>query len=183
VTHLETHPADVQEDLTLYLVSAADHVQCRLAFRRDLFDVATMTELGDAYLRLLQLACADPDTPLGVLATRARLPRRTGIPTGTPAGPDHRTGPPATMVEEIVAAAWAAVLPSGPIARDTNFFLAGGTSLAASRVANRLSAELGLPVPLRAIFTHSGLAALAAHLETLIRAAMAAEARQYQETP
>jgi hypothetical protein len=87
------------------------------------------------------------------------------------------------VVEELVAAAWAAVLRPGPFTRDTNFFLAGGTSLAAVRVANRLSAELGLPVPLRAIFAHSGLAALAAHLETLIRAAMAADARQYQDAP
>ncbi|MEU7484721.1 condensation domain-containing protein [Streptomyces sp. NPDC042319] len=174
VEHLPPEDLDVQEDLTLYLTSGDQDVRVHLAFRTDLFDRSTIDELGRAYLRLLDSAAAHPSRTLRELTDGTAVPgatRRTGEPVpGT--APETAAGTaPKGPVEELVAEVWSAVLGSGPLHREANFFLCGGTSLAATRVANRLSEETGLRIPVRTIFKHSGLAALAEHLTALIREA------------
>jgi aryl carrier-like protein len=49
-----------------------------------------------------------------------------------------------------------------------DFFAIGGHSLLATRVAARLTATVEVTVPLRMLFTHPTLAALAAAVEELI---------------
>jgi len=172
VEHLPPDGLDVHEDLTLYLTSGDSDVLVHLAFRTDLFDRATIDELARAYLRLLDRVAAQPTLSVSELTAQAAVPGPAGRPAAQsePETTDAGT-PPQGPVEELVAAVWSELLGSGPLAREANFFKCGGTSLAATRVANRLSEETGIRVPVRAVFRHSDLAALAEHLTGLIRVA------------
>jgi amino acid adenylation domain-containing protein len=83
-------------------------------------------------------------------------------------GPDPRTGTgagfvaPRTAVEEAVAAIWREVLGVEAVGIGDDFFLLGGHSLSATRVLSRLRRDLGVELPLAALFEHTTLAALAA---------------------
>lgn len=176
VEHLPLRGLDVQEDLTFYLTSGAQGVRGDLAFRTDLFDRSTMEELGRSYLRLLQKSAAQPETALRRLAEEAAVPAgRAAAETSTDA-PEAAGTTPRGVLEELIAIVWSDLLGCDSPPREANFFQVGGTSLAASRVANRLSDELGVRVPVRDVFRHSELAALAAHLTELIRKAAGSQA-------
>ncbi|MFF0818492.1 thioesterase domain-containing protein, partial [Rhodococcus sp. NPDC003318] len=69
---------------------------------------------------------------------------------------------PSTATEAVVAGVLAEVLGLGRVSVDASFFDLGGNSLTATRVMARLSEELGVRVPLRAVFldpTPAGIAA------------------------
>ncbi|WP_392675102.1 amino acid adenylation domain-containing protein [Streptomyces sp. LN785] len=70
-----------------------------------------------------------------------------------------RGGPPRTAAERRVAAVFAEVLAVETVGVDADFFALGGHSLLATRVAARLGA-----IPVRTLFTHPTVAALAATL-------------------
>ncbi|WP_144122678.1 non-ribosomal peptide synthetase [Catellatospora sichuanensis] len=78
--------------------------------------------------------------------------------------------PPRTDAEELVAQVWQDVLGVDRVGAHDDFFAVGGHSLLATRVAARLTATVEVPVPLRTLFTHRTLAALAAAVEQLILA-------------
>lgn len=178
VEKLPRHALDVHEDLTLYLTSGTDAINCHLTFRVDLFDRSTIERLGAAFVHLLDLVCADPQVSPQALAGRLQLPsrRRHAACVGEPGPTPESDSTPSREVEQLVVAAWESALGAGTAEDGRSFFLAGGTSLAAVRLANRLSVQLGFMVPVRAIFRHSDLPALTRHVEDLIRAAMASEA-------
>ncbi|MFJ8082379.1 condensation domain-containing protein [Streptomyces sp. NPDC096205] len=178
VEHLPPHGLDVQEDLTFYLTSGAQGVRGDFAFRTDLFDRSTMEELGGAYLRLLETAAGQPDLTLQQLTTEAAVPAGHTPSDETAQAPEPAGTAPQGVLEELVASVWSELLGRDSLTREANFFQVGGTSLAASRVANRLSEELGVRVPVRDVFRNSGLAALAAHLAGLIREAAGAQAAE-----
>ncbi|WP_335936140.1 non-ribosomal peptide synthetase [Streptomyces sp. PTD5-9] len=79
-------------------------------------------------------------------------------------GQERTTGfTPADATETAVAALWEELLGAPPASADQNFFDAGGHSLLAVRLANRLAATAGRRVPLRRILgapTVTGIAAL-----------------------
>ncbi|MFG6175959.1 amino acid adenylation domain-containing protein [Halomonas sp. THAF12] len=77
---------------------------------------------------------------------------------------------PRDVVEKAVAELWQAVLEDAapqPPARDAHFFASGGNSLAAVRLASRLSERWQTDVPLRAVFEHPVLHRLAAEVQRL----------------
>jgi thioesterase domain-containing protein len=55
-------------------------------------------------------------------------------------------------VEVVVATQWATVLQAPPVGLDDNFFDAGGSSLAAARLAGTLARAVGRDVPLHVVF-------------------------------
>ncbi|MFC4121521.1 non-ribosomal peptide synthetase [Nonomuraea zeae] len=71
--------------------------------------------------------------------------------------------PPATPVEQAVAAIWQEVL-GGEVGRHDNLFDLGGHSLNATRIASRLNEALEVRVPLRTLFAHPTVAELGAQL-------------------
>ncbi|HYG64672.1 MAG TPA: amino acid adenylation domain-containing protein, partial [Thermoanaerobaculia bacterium] len=76
---------------------------------------------------------------------------------------------PLTPLEELVAGVWREVLGVPRARRSDDFFALGGHSLLATQVLSRLGHALGLTLPIRAIFEHPTVAAMAGHLERQLR--------------
>uniref|UniRef100_UPI00278C7C45 condensation domain-containing protein n=1 Tax=Skermania pinensis TaxID=39122 RepID=UPI00278C7C45 len=73
---------------------------------------------------------------------------------------------PTTPVEELVAGVFAEVLGVERVGLDDDFFVLGGNSLVATRVAARLGAALNVVVPVRLLFEVSSVVGLAARVES-----------------
>jgi amino acid adenylation domain-containing protein len=84
-------------------------------------------------------------------------------------------GEPATALERRIAAVWSDLLGRPRIGRDDDFFALGGHSLLATRVVSRLRAELGVEVPVLALFENPTLAGLAEAVEGAGAATLAGE--------
>jgi thioester reductase-like protein len=106
--------------------------------------------LPDRYLGLPEL----PDTPEALLAVTAQ--RTSGYE-----GAVH----PRTHLERAILDCFGTALDRRDIGIHDDFFDAGGTSLTAARLIVALPEAVGMPVPLKTLFTHSTVATLAAALE------------------
>jgi hypothetical protein len=71
---------------------------------------------------------------------------------------------PRTPTEETIARIWSTLLRVERVGADDDFFALGGHSLLATQVVSRVRAELGVEVPLRAVFETRSLAAFAAQV-------------------
>ncbi|OKH99775.1 hypothetical protein A6A06_22110 [Streptomyces sp. CB02923] len=71
---------------------------------------------------------------------------------------------PGEGLERRIAEAWCAVLSLEQVGAQDNFFDIGGHSLSLIAVQQRLTGELGRPVPVVDLFAHPTVATLAAHL-------------------
>jgi thioesterase domain-containing protein len=78
---------------------------------------------------------------------------------------------PATETERMLAAAWQELLglPAEAIGRSDDFFALGGHSLLAATLAARMTAELGVELPLPLLFRYPTIEGLAARLDQLHR--------------
>jgi amino acid adenylation domain-containing protein len=90
---------------------------------------------------------------------------------------------PRTPTEELLAALWAELLGAARVGVDDGFFELGGHSLLATRVASRVRDTLGVELPVRAVFEHPTLAALAAEVDRLRRTAQGVEAPRIRPVP
>jgi thioesterase domain-containing protein/acyl carrier protein len=85
--------------------------------------------------------------------------------------PDRLSAPtaayeaPAGALERAIAKIWCEALGLEQVGRHDDFFHLGGHSLKAVEVISRVQCELGAPVPLRALFSHTTLAAFASAIE------------------
>ncbi|MEX3526046.1 MAG: amino acid adenylation domain-containing protein [Burkholderia sp.] len=131
-----------------YVVPAPDPARLREALAQRLPAHMLPSAIG--------LLDALPTLPNGKLDRRA-LPALDAESAGYVA--------PATPLEATVAEIWQAVLGIERVGARDDFFALGGHSLLALQVAARLQRALGREVPLRALFDHAELAALAAWLE------------------
>ncbi|MGJ7485537.1 amino acid adenylation domain-containing protein [Variovorax sp. LT2P21] len=75
---------------------------------------------------------------------------------------------PRDAAEQAVWDIWREVLDSTAFGVHENFFELGGTSLLMTQVASRVSQQLGLELPLAALFDHTSVAALADHVTRLL---------------
>jgi polyketide synthase PksJ len=98
------------------------------------------------------------------LLTSAAAPRRAGHPRPA-AAPAY--GAPETPLEVRLAGLWEELLGISPIGRGDGFFELGGHSLLAGQLTSRLRDEIGIELPLEAIFTYPTPALLAAALAEL----------------
>jgi acyl carrier protein len=73
--------------------------------------------------------------------------------------------PPATELEQAVAAIWTKRLGLAQVGRHDNFFVLGGHSLLATQVVTQIQTELQVTLPLRIVFDHPRIAELAAQIE------------------
>ncbi|MET9883269.1 amino acid adenylation domain-containing protein [Streptomyces sp. NPDC006430] len=91
------------------------------------------------------------------------------------AGPAPDDTPPRNALEQRLADAWADLLGiTGGFGVHRSFFHLGGNSILAARLVVRLQEEFDVALPLRTVFEHATVAAMAQAVEAVIRAEIAA---------
>jgi amino acid adenylation domain-containing protein len=86
----------------------------------------------------------------------------------------ERSALPRTPVEEILVGIWSKVLGVERLGIRSNFFDLGGHSLLATQVVSRLRKVLQIEMPLRSLFEHPTIAALAENIEAVKKTQQAA---------
>jgi acyl carrier protein len=150
----------------------------RVQFRTDVFDVATIDALIEAYQRVLVSMAADPaqrlsaidhldgaEAQLGELRSRA-LPHsvtttRSAVDRDDSADPSRA---PATFTERIVAGIYAEVLGLSKVGVGESFFDLGGDSLSAMRAVSAVNEALDSDLALSSLFSAPSVAELSALL-------------------
>jgi FkbM family methyltransferase len=92
-------------------------------------------------------------------------------------------GPPATPVEEVLAAVWQEVLGVNGLSRHDNFFELGGHSLMATQVVSRLRRVLRVEMPLRLLFESPTLEGLGREVEKLLGRGAGEDAPPLEKAP
>ncbi|HET9893996.1 MAG TPA: amino acid adenylation domain-containing protein, partial [Streptosporangiaceae bacterium] len=153
-------------DLSLAATRTSDGLVLRLEYSTDLYDPATIDGYLGSLTGLINSVSHDPETPLRALLgdeMPAGTQDRSG--SGEPAEPaDAPYVAPQTPTERQIAQIWADLLGADAAevgARD-DFFVIGGHSLLAVRLALQLSAELSVDFPVHQIFTTPTIAGQAA---------------------
>lgn len=110
-----------------------------------------------------------PLTPNGKLDREALAARIAGdLPVSRDAGGGE--------IPALVAGAWAQALGRGEVTDEDDFFALGGDSLAAMRVTAAVRRAMDVPIELRLLFDHPGLADYCAAVEERARSARGADA-------
>jgi amino acid adenylation domain-containing protein len=154
----------------------------RDALRREVRSVVA-ARFGATVARVLLVRRDDlPRTPLGKIRRpelrRALQSGRFAAAVAEDAGaaPDEGGEAPRTELEREICAVWAEVLGVPRVGIHDDFLGLGGHSLLAARVAARVRAVSGVEVPLRLLFEHPTVAALAAAVEAMPRGGAAVQA-------
>jgi acyl-coenzyme A synthetase/AMP-(fatty) acid ligase/acyl carrier protein len=100
-----------------------------------------------------------PELPL---TASGKVDRATLPAPGAPQADEQAYVPPRSPLEEQLAEIWRRVLGSDRIGVHDNFFEIGGHSLKATRIIAHLRQELGVELPLEALFEEPTIAGLAA---------------------
>jgi len=95
-----------------------------------------------------------PRTPSGKI-DRLALPDPEALDTG---GGDYV--PPASPMEETIAAIWAQVLAVERVGREDDFFALGGHSLLATQVVAQVRSDFAIDLPLHSLFSYPTVALL-----------------------
>ncbi|MGE1154572.1 non-ribosomal peptide synthase/polyketide synthase [Pseudomonas kitaguniensis] len=146
---------DVPGDKRLVAYVTTDHAADVSAWRNSLGAALPDYMVPSAFVVLDQLPLTD----------NGKLNRKALPAPDTQAEPDAQD-PPRTDAERQLAALWAELLtvPVSAIGRDSQFFYLGGHSLLAAVLFARLRQQFASVPPLRAVFEHPTLQALAALL-------------------
>jgi amino acid adenylation domain-containing protein len=153
--------------LTAWLAAEPEPPRPRTAELRDfLLGLLPDPMIPEAFVWLERL----PLTPNGKLDRRALPDPAREEPAG------GAFEPPATPLEEGVAAIWRDLLALERVGRHDNFFELGGHSLLAARVVAELHGRFGIEVPLPALFARPTVAGVAQAVgETRLQRADASE--------
>ena len=108
-----------------------------------------------------------PNTPSGKVDRRALPAPDLAAHPSEDAAPSE---PPATPTEEAMAAIWAEVLGLERVGATDDFFDLGGHSLKATRILTRVSARLGVELPVGVIFDHPTVRGMAARVDERLAA-------------
>jgi acyl carrier protein len=129
-------------------------------------------EAAAAFEHLLTLA-GEPHVLLSTGDVEARMAERpdaSAAALGSYARPRLATEfhAPSTDVEEVIAAMWEELLGISPIGVHDDFFALGGHSLLATQIVSRCREQMGLELPLKAIFEAPTIARFAVLVEDAI---------------
>jgi acyl carrier protein len=102
-------------------------------------------------------------------------------PNGNSGAEEEEFEPPATPVEEAVAALWGELLGVQRISRRDDFFESGGHSLLAMQFVSRVRDRFGVELPLKSLFERPTVAGLAEAIDALVWADAAKSPAQVLE--
>jgi amino acid adenylation domain-containing protein len=159
-------PAPGDERLVAYVVRSGD--ECDETDMR-----AAMVRALPAHMVPQRIVRLDrmPRTPSGKKDRRS-LPQPTPAAAGGSGDRRDRSARSDDELEQLLATAFATLLGVDQVGPEDHFFGdLGGHSLLAVRLCSRLTVELGVEVPVRAVFDHPTTRLLAAHLRPLVDAA------------
>jgi amino acid adenylation domain-containing protein len=91
---------------------------------------------------------------------RRSLPAPEGVPSAA-------SRPPRTPTEQVLAGIWSDILGGIAVGVEDDFFALGGRSLLMAQVVSRVREVWGVELPLRAIYQHPSVAALAGQVAAL----------------
>ncbi|MFH9011599.1 amino acid adenylation domain-containing protein [Streptomyces sp. NPDC017943] len=103
--------------------------------------------------------------------TQGKLDRAALPAPAAQEAPADASGPALSRSQALIAGVWSTVLGAPRIGPDDNFFKLGGHSLLAIKLVSRVRAELGVALPVKAVYANPRLRDLAAHIDTLVAAA------------
>ncbi len=108
---------------------------------------------------------------------------RAAVPAPAQRGEGGAYVAPRSPVEEVLAGIWEEVLALERVGVEDDFFALGGHSLGAAQVVSRLLNAFSVELPLRLLFEHPTVAALAAEVERLRGSGAAAAAPPLVRAP
>jgi amino acid adenylation domain-containing protein len=138
------------EDMGLWFLEHAQGMVGGVTYNADLYDEQTAVMVRERYVQLLRQVCLQPETALDDLLSpsdeeRARLGR--GMPPGAAAVHDPAgevASSPSGESELLLASVWRELLGTPSVSANDNFFDAGGHSLLAVEMAERVRALTGV---------------------------------------
>ncbi|HYO72163.1 MAG TPA: amino acid adenylation domain-containing protein, partial [Archangium sp.] len=177
LTGIETVTGSSKFDLSLSLEEGEGGVRGQLLYNARLFDEGTVRRWMTELEALLGAVAMEPDQPLARLLGEGTAARPVSPPPLLPTHP-ARLGyvEPAGPVAPTLARIWRELLRVERVGMHDDFFELGGHSLLATQLVSRVRKELGVEVPLRALFDAPKLGALAAHITGVGGGAAAAAA-------
>jgi aryl carrier-like protein len=122
-----------------------------VSYRPELFPTERAEWAYGRLVELLDAFAAAPATPVGTVRAGAPHFAATPAPLACRAGASPAPAAPAALVERVAALA-AEVLQLETLAPEDDFFEAGGDSLTALRLAERIRTELGQRLDLKTIY-------------------------------
>ncbi|MFI6996026.1 condensation domain-containing protein [Nocardia sp. NPDC050175] len=143
-------------DLVMHVAETGSELVCHLTYNEKLLDATAAADLAQDFLTIAAAAADAPTTPVDALL--AALPVREYVVNDEAAEPDSDDAEdtafeaPIGERETRLAALWSQALERTEIGRHDDFFLLGGTSLAATRVISQILDEFGVSVSLRELF-------------------------------
>jgi len=171
-------------DAVVLLREDAQGESCLAGFVQPEADIALSADpLREALARLLPrhmlpnpLIAIDalPRTPNGKIDRNALRAWRLDATTGVVVEMSEPVAP-ATETEILLAELWSALLDAEIRDARLSFFALGGNSMTAIRLVTRIAAATGLTLPLRTVFEHPILSALAAQIDAARSAPTAAQ--------
>ncbi|WP_084655392.1 condensation domain-containing protein [Nocardia altamirensis] len=143
-------------DLVMHVAETGGELVCHLTYNTALLDATAAADLADDFRTVAAAAAAAPTTKVDELLSA--LPVREYVVDS--AGFDEDAAEPDEVAYEApigdrelrLAALWATALERTEIGRNDDFFLLGGTSLAATRVISQIMDEFGVSISLRELF-------------------------------
>jgi amino acid adenylation domain-containing protein len=153
------HDAAGEKRLVAYVVGGAPADALRAHLRRSMPEYM----VPSAFVALDAL----PLTAVGKLDRRA-------LPAPEYAAPAEDFVPPHTPAQQVLAEIWAEVLPVARVGVNDDFFDLGGHSLLIMRLLAGVHEAFGVELSIRAVFAEPTLGAMAAQVERLVYAEVAA---------
>lgn len=165
-------------DLLVTVTEALGELQVEVDYRADRHLRKAMTQLFDGWRELIDAVLDDPELPLDAITlTGAFDPAAPADSVEAPAGSvvTTRTSAVDSETAEALGLVWTDVLGTAP-ELDSNFFLAGGSSLQMMVLLSKVHARFGVDVPLEEFLTDPTPARLAQELSRSAGAQSAAKA-------
>jgi hypothetical protein len=133
-------------DLDLTVVGGANGLSAAMKYSTDLFKRETIAAMLEDYRSILDRLVSEPDAEISWLPSRAA--QASAPPRALPG--DY--SPPRDELEAKLAELWEETLGTGPIGIGQNFFEAGGNSLLAVSLLDRICKTTGRRIPAAAFY-------------------------------